>query len=82
MEAWKHALVNDESADYVPEITKKPRKKVNEDSVKSGTKRKAVCPLTDAFVVPYRTGLQEQSVDEAELRSMYDAGTLMKVSWL
>ena len=50
MEAWKHALVNDESADYVPDVTKKPRKKMNEDSVKSGTKRKAVCPPTDPFV--------------------------------
>jgi len=52
MEAWKQALVNDESADYVPEVTKKPRKKVNEDSVTAGTKRKAVRPPTDTFAAP------------------------------
>jgi hypothetical protein len=42
MEAWKHAVANDPSADYVAEVSKRSSKKTVDDTAKAGTKRKAV----------------------------------------
>lgn len=65
MKLWKDALNQDESADHV--------------IIPTGSKRKAVSMSAMHLVIASETQSQDVSVDEAELRSRWDAGTVDKV---